>query len=142
MSTLEQEVRAAREAGLSYGQYVARRYNGQIPLAPRPEPPKRFRVKRYSDELAFQLWQQGKTDGEIAGVFGVSRTIIQRWRDTLELPSTVLFPWIDTSRYRLVLQGKDYIVLPPEYLYKLIRRGCEVWAVQIRVQPGIFRKGI
>ena len=143
MTLLEKEVLEARELGLTYGQYQARKYSGRtIVPAPRPEPPKRYRVKKYDDEAAFRLWQQGRTDSEIAAVFGVSRTIIQRWRDALELPSTTLFPWINTQAWRLTRHGRDYIVLPPAMVYKLERRGCEVRALEIRVQPGIFGKRV
>lgn len=99
-------------------------------------------MKKYDDLEAFRLWQQGRTDREIAAVFGVSRTIIQRWRDTLELPSTVSFPWLDTAQFRMVREGREFVVLPPEVVYKRIRRGCEVWAVEIRVQPGFFGKKV
>ena len=109
---------------------------------PPPPPPKRVRVKKYDDETAFRLWQQGRIDREIAAVFGVSRTIIQRWRDTLELPSTVTYPWLNTRAWRLTRHGRDYIVLPPEVVYKQVRRGSEVWAVEIRVQPGFFGKKV
>lgn len=143
MTLLEKEVLEAKALGLSYGQYKARKYQESgrtIVPAPRPEPPRRYRVKKYDDEEAFRLWQQGRTDREIAAVFGVSRTIIQRWRDTLELPSTVNYPWLDTSAWSLTKHGRDYIVLPPEVVYKQVRRGSEIWAVEIRVQPGFFRK--
>lgn len=74
-------------------------------------PPAAGNGKRYDDELAFQLWQEGKTDRQIAAVFGVSRTIIQRWRDSLELPSTSKYV-INTKRYRLVKDkdGRYYAV--------------------------------
>jgi len=143
MTLLEKEVLEAKELGLSYGQYRARKYQEDgrnFAPAPRPDPPKRYRVKRYDDREAFRLWQQGRTDNEIAAVFGVSRTIIQRWRDALELPSTVLYPWINTMAWKLTRHGRDYIVLPPAVVYKLERRGGHVQAVEIRVQPGIFRK--
>lgn len=143
MTLLEKEVREAKELGLSYGQYKARKYQESgrsFSPAPRPDPPKRYRVKKYDDEEVFRLWQQGRTDNEIAAVFGVSRTIIQRWRDTLELPSTVLYPWINTMAWKLTRHGRDFIVLPPPVVYKLERRGCHIQAVEIRVQPGIFGK--
>lgn len=143
MTLLEKEVLEARALGLSYGQYQARKFDGRaIKPAPRPDPPRKYRmrVKHYNDEEAFRLWQQGRTDGEIAAVFGVSRTIIQRWRDALELPSTVLYPWINTAAWKLTRHGRDYIVLPPAVVYKLERQISEVRALEIRVQPGIFRK--
>ena len=143
MTLLEKEVQEARALGLSYGQYRAKKLMEEgrsLVPAPRPDPPKRFQVKKYDDEAAFRLWQQGRTDREIAAVFGVSRTIIQRWRDALELPSTVSFPWINTQAWRLTRHGRDYIVLPPAMVYKLERAGSEVRALEIRVQPGIFGK--
>lgn len=59
------------------------------------------RKKSYTDPAVFALWQQGLTDAEIAAVFGVSRTIIQRWRDVMELPSTSKNK-VDTKKYHLV----------------------------------------
>ena len=94
-----------------------------------------------SDALVADF-REGRTDREIAAVFGVSRAIIQRWRDALELPSTVTFPWINTQAWRLTRHGRDYIVLPPAMVYKLERAGSEVRALEIRVQPGIFGKKV
>lgn len=103
MNDLAKDEAAARAVGLSYGRYKAQAYKN----APKPEkdtqspPEARKRVKKYDDREAFSLWQAGKTDAEIASAFGVSRTIIQRWRDVLELPSTSK-KRIDTKKFRLV----------------------------------------
>lgn len=112
MSDLSKNARAAAAMGLSYGKYKALTYN---PDQERKSPSKSHRKpqkgKRYSEQEAFNLWQEGKTDEEIASVFGVSRTLIQRWRDTMELPSTSKRR-IDTKKYRLE-QNPDgtYVVL-------------------------------
>lgn len=100
MTSLEKDVLAARAMGISYGQYKALSYDPEKeqPAAKRKENPKNR--KRYSEHRAFVLWQAGKTDAEIASVVGVSRTIIQRWRDALELPSTAKNT-VDTKKYRL-----------------------------------------
>ena len=103
MRELAKDEAAARAVGLSYGRYKAQAYKSP----PNPEkaaqspPEARKRIKKYDDREAFSLWQAGKTDAEIASAFGVSRTIIQRWRDVLELPSTSK-KRIDTKKFRLV----------------------------------------
>lgn len=99
-SSLEKDVLAARSMGLTYGQYKALTYepSKDHPVAQRKESPKRG--KSYSEQQVFSLWQAGKTDAEIASAVGVSRTIIQRWRDALELPSTAK-NHVDTKKYRL-----------------------------------------
>lgn len=103
VSELSNDEAAARAMGLSYGNYKARMYNCSTiaPKKPGKGPQKaQKRKKKYDDARAFELWQEGKTDAEIASVFGVSRTIIQRWRDVLELPSTSKQK-IDTRKYHL-----------------------------------------
>lgn len=113
MNELAKDEAAARAVGLSYGQYKAQAYMNQ----PKPEkaatspPEARKRAKKYDDREAFALWQAGKTDAEIASAFGVSRTIIQRWRDVLELPSTSKQA-VDTKKFRLE-KNRDgaYIVM-------------------------------
>jgi len=102
MKPLSRDVCAAREAGLSYGYYKAlisrASQNAPMPVKQRP---KRKVSRRYTDEKVFALWQAGKTDAEIGALFGVSRQIIQRWRDTMELPSTAKRQ-INTQLYHLV----------------------------------------
>lgn len=100
MTSLEKDVLAARAMGISYGQYKALSYDPEKeqPAAKRKESPKKG--KSYSEQRVFSLWQAGKTDAEIASAVGVSRTIIQRWRDALELPSTAKNT-VDTKKYRL-----------------------------------------
>lgn len=107
MDSLSIAVERARAMGISYGQYQARLWLEKQKSAtptnnPQPQPQRKppKRAKRYRDEEAFELWQQGKTDSEIAKHFGVSRTIIQRWRDVVELPSTTKEN-VDTKKYRL-----------------------------------------
>lgn len=102
MSELAKDAAAARALGLSYGEYKAMQYlRGESPQeATRgPQKPQKS-LKRYDDREAFKLWQEGKTDAQIASALGVSRTIIQRWRDVLELPSTHK-KMINTKKYRL-----------------------------------------
>ncbi|MBQ9168886.1 MAG: helix-turn-helix domain-containing protein [Oscillospiraceae bacterium] len=112
MNLLAEENAAARAMGLTYGRYKALLFK-QVPQTTAPKnaqkPPKRNR-KRYTDEAAFLLWQQGKSDSQIGAALGVSRQIIQRWRDTLELPSTIK-NHIETKKYRLVeTQDGFYII--------------------------------
>lgn len=112
MSDLSKNARAAAAMGLSYGKYKALTHNpDQERKSPSKSRKKPQKGKRYSEQEAFRLWQEGKTDEEIASVFGVSRTLIQRWRDTMELPSTSKRR-IDTKKYRLE-QNPDgtYVVL-------------------------------
>lgn len=100
--SLEEDSRAARAMGLSYGKYKALTYNPDQ-KAPANIPPKKNphqKPKRWKDEDAFAMWQEGKSDSEIGQALGVSRTIIQRWRDVIELPSNKKGQ-IDTKKYRL-----------------------------------------
>ena len=102
--SLADDERAARAMGLSYGKWRALSYKPSEPTQPpqEPEPPKRKRkTKKYTDQQLFDLWQQGKTDAEIGAAVGVSRAMIQRWRDNLEIPSASKGN-IDTKKYRLI----------------------------------------
>lgn len=98
MTDLDRDVLAAKAMGISYGQYKAINYT---------EPPARATNRRkkqpktYDEHQVFSLWKAGKTDAEIASVVGVSRTIIQRWRDEVELPSVARTSNVDTKKYRL-----------------------------------------
>lgn len=101
--SLADDEREARAMGLTYGKWRALSYNPTIPTEPpkQPSPQKRRRkTKKYTDKQLFKLWQQGKTDAEIGAAVGVSRAMIQRWRDNLEIPSTSKNK-IDTKKYRL-----------------------------------------
>lgn len=100
--TLDEVNREAKARGLSYGEYVSlfRRDEIDRPLPPDRKPVRR-RKRRYTDEQAFALWQAGLSDAEIGGALGVSRQIIQRWRDTMELPSTIMHQ-VELSRYHLI----------------------------------------
>lgn len=108
------ELREAKEKGLTYGKYRASTYDPSHPPQTVMEPIHHTQ-KKYSDQAAFQLWQEGKTDAEIAEALGVSRALIQRWRDTLELPSILRHP-TDTKKYRLQ-QAKDgtYFAIIEDY---------------------------
>lgn len=113
MSTLDDDIRAAKELGISYGKYKSLTYNPQK-TTPSPAPtiakkPKR-KPRKFTDQQAFELWQAGHTDAQIGAAVGVSRAYIQRWRDQLELPSTSKTP-VDTKKYRLaVLQDGTYAI--------------------------------
>lgn len=103
MDKLHEANAKARAMGLSYGQYKALLYQQQKQQSKPAEPlvnPRRIRPRRFTDPEAFALWQEGNTDAQIAAKFGVSRAIIQRWRDVLELPSTSKTQ-IDPKKYRL-----------------------------------------
>lgn len=102
MDQLDRDARAAKELGFpSYGYYIASKYDPYTAMATNePANHKRRHKRRYTDEQIFLLWQEGKTDEQIGQVVGVSRQLIQRWRDQLELPSTSKYQ-IDTKKYRL-----------------------------------------
>lgn len=113
MSQLDLDIRAADEMGISYGYYIASKYDPSAPMAA-PQKSSRRKPRKFTDMQAFHLWQQGLTDSEIGAAVGVSRAYIQRWRDQLELPSTSKNR-IDTKKYRLAaLQDGTPIVLRPE----------------------------
>lgn len=107
MGTLADDVIAAEAMGLSYGYYKALMRDRELKAAnPRTEPKKpKPRRKRYKDEDAFALWQKGLNDAQIGAALGVSRQIIQRWRDNMELPS-ITKENVETQKYRLV-ETKD-----------------------------------
>ena len=91
-SLLSEEVQAARALGLTYGKYKALSYTpSATPLkesSSETTAPKN-RKRKYTDQQLFDLWQQGKTDAEIGKIIGVSRAMVQKWRDTMEIPSTL-----------------------------------------------------
>lgn len=95
---------------MSYGKYKALAHDTAQGAAQATEQKEKPTKRRYTHEEAFALWQAGKSDLEIGRALGVSRQIIQRWRDTLELPSTQKTP-IDTKRYRLVVEGGEYFII-------------------------------
>ena len=92
--------KAANELGLSYGKYTALFYKPEETIEEPPAKKRKRHKRRYTDEQAFALWQDGKSDKEIAEACGVSRQCIQKWRDQLELPFQN--KTIDTQKYRLV----------------------------------------
>lgn len=100
MDKISQDAKAAAEMGISYGQYIALTYDPDAPWSPPSSSNEKKTKRRYTDELLFRLWQEGKTDPEIGAVVGVSRQLIQRWRDQMELPSTAKNA-VDTKKYRL-----------------------------------------
>lgn len=116
MVTLAEENAVARSMGLTYGKYKAlvheKERKGASPLPVLPQKTGKSK-RRYTDEEAFALWQAGKNDCEIGLALGVSRQIIQRWRDTMELPSTTKND-IDTGKYHLVQTPKGMFVISGE----------------------------
>lgn len=85
-------------------------YNPTYPTGMEERKQRKRRAKRYTDPAAFELWQQGKNDSEIAAAFGVSRQTIQKWRDIMELPSTTAH-YVDTQSYRLIETKYGYYVM-------------------------------
>lgn len=98
MKEIEKDAMEAKALGLSYGQYKAKIYDHTIKQKENSR--EKISKKRYEDKTVFDLWRAGYTDAEIASEIGVSRTIIQRWRDIMELPSTRRNK-VDTSLYRM-----------------------------------------
>ncbi len=96
MSALSDDVKKARAMGLSYGEYKALTYS---PVTPTPKPSKK-RKRKCDISTIFSLWQQGYSDAQIAKQLGTSRTLIQKYRDTYEIPSNKTIT--DTYRYHLV----------------------------------------
>lgn len=100
MSTLEDDVRAAKELGISYGKYKLLTYDPTKAMAAPIKKPQRRRPRKFTDAEAFELWKQGMTDSQIGSALGTSRANIQRWRDQLELPSTS-WNYVNTKKYHL-----------------------------------------
>ena len=112
MNQLDIDARAANEMGISYGKYRALIQESPATMAAFPKKKRQNRrPRKFTDEQAFSLWQDHKTDAEIGSTLGVSRAYIQRWRDQLELPSTSKND-IDTKKYRLAeLQDGTAVVI-------------------------------
>lgn len=100
MSQLDIDARTAQNLGISYGAYKAMTYDPEKAMMSQTIKKRKRRPRKYTDEEAFLLWQEGLSDVKIGNILGVSRQNVQRWRDQLELPAT----WksvIDTKKYRL-----------------------------------------
>lgn len=101
----------ARKMGLSYGQYKAIQKESSDFENDRAK----SNSLRFDDLKAFALWQEGKSDLKIAKAIGVSRSTIQQWRTTLELPSTYSNSDIDKKAragYRLEqLKDGTYVAI-------------------------------
>lgn len=112
MLSLEEANRRARAMGLSYGQWESKVYEKEHDLTATstPRKPTKPSRRRYTDEEAFALWKAGKNDCEMGHILGVSRQVIQKWRDTMELPSTVKAD-VDTENYHLVRTSKGMFVI-------------------------------
>lgn len=77
-------------------------YNPTYPKVDHPSVPRKTNKKKsFTDRAAFELWQKGMTDAQVAAILGVSRQMIQRWRDRLELP-TLADTNLDAKKFRLV----------------------------------------
>ncbi|MGN0998664.1 MAG: hypothetical protein ACI4PO_03855 [Faecousia sp.] len=100
MSHLDEDVRAADALGISYGYYKAMTYDPSMTMGPLQKSSRKKKERRFTDEQAFLLWQQGKSDTDIAFACGVSRQCIQKWRDQLELPLLSRI-CVDPTKYRL-----------------------------------------
>lgn len=83
MKLLSEDARAATAMGLTYGKYKALHYT--TPAETQPQNPL-FRKPKKKHQMIFDLWQQGKTDAEIAVAVGLARPTIQKWRSTMEIP--------------------------------------------------------
>lgn len=107
MSNIHDDVKEAERLGISYGKYKALTRARQPPQADEArkqeagERAGKRRRKKWDDRQAFKLWQERKSDAEIGRILGVSRALIQRWRDVMELPSPFQQE-VDTGQYRLV----------------------------------------
>lgn len=111
MRALLDDVIQAKAAGLTYGAYKAQQEPEGTGKPAQGAELLRRRKKKYTDREAFALWQAGKSDGEIGAALGVSRQLIQRWRDVLELPSTFLEPDVNTADYQLIALQNGMFVL-------------------------------
>lgn len=103
MSTLQDDIRKAMELGISYGKYKAR--TRTYPAPPPQKPPPAIHKRKphhYNDEQLFLMWQSRMTDAEIAAEVGISRAMVQRWRDSHELPSIYRNKNLDTKKFRIV----------------------------------------
>ena len=102
MDQIDRDCIAAKALGLSYGYYKAQSFDpGQrhAPIACNP-PQRRQQPRKFSDAEAFTLWQQGRSDGQIAAEVGVTKACIQAWRSRLELPP-ITATNVDRQKYRL-----------------------------------------
>ena len=111
MSQLDIDARTAMMLGISYGTYKAMTYDPEKAMVDTQRKNRKRKQRKYTDEEAFQLWQDGMSDAKIGSLVGVSRQCIQRWRDQMELPATAKFD-IDTKKYRLaVLQDGSTVAI-------------------------------
>ena len=102
MDNIDKDCIAAKALGLSYGYYKALSYDctmQHIPIACNRRQ-RRQQPRKFSDTEAFALWQQGRSDGQIAAEVGVTKACIQAWRSRLELPS-ITATGVDRKKYRL-----------------------------------------
>lgn len=99
---LSEDARAASAMGMTYGKWRAQMYtpSPNPPIEEKdPIPPKsKPRKKKYTDEQLFELWQQGLTDPQIAAKVGVTKAVIFKWRDLMEVPASME----GRDQYRLV----------------------------------------
>lgn len=99
---LSEDARTASSMGLTYGKYKALTYTPS-PIPPTEEkvlqcPKNKPRKRKYTDQQLFDLWQQGLTDPQIAATVGVTKGVIYKWRDLMEVPASM----VGRDQYRLV----------------------------------------
>ncbi len=110
VGTLADDNKIAKSMGLSYGKYKALIREGERRISAPPCEQSKESKRQYTDEQAFALWKAGKNDCEIGKALGVSRQAIQKWRDTMELPSNFKSD-IDTENYRLIKTPNGMFVI-------------------------------
>ena len=91
MSDLSKNARAAAAMGLSYGKYKALTYNpDQERKSQSKSRRKPQKGKRYSEQEAFNLWQEGKTDEEI---FQYMKETYFATDEKIQLSIDIATPW-------------------------------------------------
>lgn len=81
--TIEQVVKEARKNGISYGKYVVTL--NEVHTNNAKEMGKKYTY--IDDDIAYRLYDIGKTDRYIAGYFGCSEMAVWSWRQRNGLPS-------------------------------------------------------
>ena len=104
MDQIDRDCIAAKALGLSYGYYKALSHDSTMQHTPIAcnRRQRRQQPRKFSDTEAFALWQQGRSDGQIAAEVGVTKACIQAWRSRLELPPYTS-TGVDRQKYRLDL---------------------------------------
>lgn len=102
MDQIDKDCIAAKALGLSYGYYKAQSFDSRQWHTPitSTRRQRRQQPRKFADADAFTLWQQGRSDGQIAAEVGVTKSCIQAWRSRLELPS-ITATGVARQKYRL-----------------------------------------